>query len=110
MWEWCCYFRFSPAWIDDQRCEQFNLRWRRYWTIFSSAYSEVNLLKMANTMIRKSQGGTGDCGLVTTKQTNALLTCVMQDYYTRRVPCNNIPLLSTDSRYRRIPNLNRYQS
>ena len=99
--EWCCFYLFSPAWIDDQRCEQFNLRLRRYWNIFSSSFNEVNLLKMANTIVRKTQvSGASNC-VRTIKETTKVLEPFLKDYYPRRIPIRKETGLLSDVRYQR---------
>ena len=99
--EWCGFYYFSPAWIDDQRCEQFNLRLRRYWNIFSSSFNEVNLLKMANTIVRKTQLSYGTNCNKTIKETTKLLNPFLDDYYKRRIPIEKETGLLNDVRYQR---------
>ena len=101
-WEWCKFFRFSPAWIDDQRCEAFNLRLKRYWAIFASAMNHTNLLKMANTMIRHTISIDPKCMIDTIKQTNKLLKEFHVKYYDRNSFDEEHPIVSSDGRYRRF--------
>lgn len=101
-WEWCKFFRFSPAWIDDQRCEAFNLRLKRYWSIFASAMNEINLLKMINTMVRKTTTIQAKGATKMINQTNKLLVHYHSKYYKKNFA--NKPIISSDTRYRRFAN------
>jgi hypothetical protein len=100
IWEWCVFFRFSPAWIDDQRCEAFNQRLKRYWMIFSCFMNEESLLKMINTMVRhtcSSIDSNTTSGMSSFKFTDRV-TCD-KDYYQKYRGNSRI---ETDERYNRL--------
>lgn len=73
IWEWCQCTRYSPAWMDDERCEAVNLRLRLYWHILESNPSLVGILKMANSIIRKTVGIRNAGGIEAAKETRNML-------------------------------------
>ena len=101
-WEWCKFFKFSPAWIDDQRCEAFNLRLKRYWAIFASAMNHTNLLKMANTMIKHTVTINPKCMINMIKDTNKLFEQFHKKYYDRDSFDENEPIVKSDHRYQKF--------
>ena len=108
IWEWCAYYRYSPAWIDDQRAEAFNLRIRLYWQIMLKARTRVGVIKMVNTMTRSSTQAVGrGIGMKTIKETNKVMREHRTGYYKRRrdgqqhQSLSNIPI-SSDMTYGRL--------
>ena len=101
-WEWCKFFKFSPAWIDDQRCEAFNLRLKRYWSIFASAMNHTNLLKMANTMIKHTVTINPKCMINMIKDTNKLFEQFHEKYYDRDSFDETEPIVKSDQRYQKF--------
>ena len=81
-WEWCEFRRYSTAWIDDQRCEAFNLRTRLYWHIYESAgYTRVGVLKMVNSMVHATTTPRSAGGLDRIKETNNVMKEHNKNYY-----------------------------
>lgn len=104
-WEFSNFFRISGSWIDEQRCEAFNLRLKKYWAIFASAMNHSNLLKMANTMIRHTTSISPQSMLKYIKQSNKLFEQFHAQYYNRsslleKEEEEENPIVSSDHRYK----------
>jgi hypothetical protein len=105
LFEFVEYFRFSPAHIDDNRCEAFNKRIKKYWNIFGSYMCETNLLKMSCTMVREQQSYLDTLNSNTSEQVQALNERLEEenDTYYRvnfRIKGTNKPKrIESDTRY-----------